>query len=701
MKKYLEPVLKKCGLDKPLRPRQASKDSVAESEDGGTHHHIHHHGNRPRTDSITEAVVSESEGDTAQTGTTSTASTPHTPPPTTATALQPGPPRKTSTSGSLSSSCDLFPPPIIYFPFSCLNLLLSRTPSESSTSSVQGLSSPSINTPSSIDSGISLRRSSSSSLRSPAVESSKLKKGWSSSKPLPPLPPPEENAPPLPPPPQDSAMPPPPLPPLPPAPSEDGPKGGISNDCGIENISSDEDEPSVAKPPLARMRNGKISFSIKRKNLISPLSSSPSGSPRVGGTGKAVNGSTVNAFDPSFGLQNLLAKAQSLSLSVNNSSSSSSLPSSTTTTTLGTAPNNSAVTSSRMKSSTSSKATAATNANSTNSTTTAGATTSSTSRNPSAKSSPYVGSSTPRPTYEIEVEEISGDESPVMVCFEPLKVETISDDDMDLSDEDMEMCSDDENAQDNVIEVNVKTSSSQNNIVPPTSGVMMAPHMPHPPLPPLPQGMRPNSMPHPPPPPPPMGYFPPPPPPGTTPFPPPPPPHHLPPLPPTNRADFEYVSPPHPARPPHMMLHPPPPHEPVRPRPSYHNSPPPPPHFINDIPLSRLPNGYIGRHPPNRSFSKSKMLKGFSPPKNKRESISQDVLCKAMEQLRLILLNDVHKKIVENSAYPVLDSHWEKREKEVKNTHTCTRSIITVYLLASTKHFFYPDETCYYMYLLV
>ena len=59
------------------------------------------------------------------------------------------------------------------------------------------------------------------------------------------------------------------------------------------------------------------------------------------------------------------------------------------------------------------------------------------------------------------------------------------------------------------------------------------------------------------------------------------------------------------------------------------------------------------------------MLKGFSPPKNKRESISQDVLCKAMEQLRLILLNDVHKKIVENSAYPVLDSHWEKREKEV------------------------------------
>ena len=35
------------------------------------------------------------------------------------------------------------------------------------------------------------------------------------------------------------------------------------------------------------------------------------------------------------------------------------------------------------------------------------------------------------------MEEISGDESPVMVCFEPLKVETISDNDMDLNDEDM------------------------------------------------------------------------------------------------------------------------------------------------------------------------------------------------------------------------------------------------------------------------
>ena len=623
LKKYLEPVLKKCGLDK-LRPRQPSKDSAPESEDSSHH-------NRPRTDSITEAI-SESEGDAIQTATTSTASTPHTPP-----TL---PPRKSSTSST--SSCDFFAPPFIHYPFSSLNLIsfaLCRTPSESSPS-IQGLSSPGVTTPSSIDSGISLRHSS-FSLRSPSVDLSKLKKGSRSSQLLPPLPPPEENAPPLPPPPQDSAMPPPPLPPLPPAPSEDGPRGGggISNDCGIENISSDEDEPSVAKPPLPRMRNGKMSSinsGIKPKGIVSPASSSPSNSPRVGGTGKAVNGGIFHAFDPALGLQNLLAaRARAPSSSLNSSSPS-----------LSAAPSNTAMMSSLAKSSKS----------------TTNSTTASSNRTSSAKSSPYVGSSSPRPlssTYELEVEEISGDESPVMVCFEPLKVETISDDDMDLGDEDMEMCSDDENAQDSVIEVNVKTSSSQSNI---TSRPMVGPHMPHPPLPPLPQEMRPNSGPHPLPPPPPIGYFPPPPPPGTTPFPPHPPPPHLPPLPPTSRADFEFVSPPHPARPPHMMLHPPPPHEPVRPRP-YHNSPPP--RFINDIPLPHLPNGYIGRHPPSRSFSKSKMLKGFSPPKNKRESISQDVLCKAMEQLRLILLNDVHKKIVENSAYPVLDSHWEKREKEV------------------------------------
>ena len=599
LKKYLEPVLKRYVLDKP-RPRQASRDSGAPESEEGSH--------RRRSDSVTENM-SESEGDTTHMATPSTASTPHTPP---------TQPRKSSVS---SVSSDVFAPPILHYPFSTLNLLslanMGRTPSDSSLS-IQGTSSPSVNTPSSIDSGISLRTQ--QSIQSP-VDCVKSKKTFaflsSSSQPPPPLPPPEENAPPLPPP-LDSVTPPPPLPPLPPAPSEDS-RGGW-NDCGIENISSDEEE-SVPKPPLPQMKNEKpvSGGTFKAVDAISPVSLSPSTSAQFG-TGKAINGGHHHVFDPSLGLRTLLAAkaAASMSLSTSNSIPTSSAP---------------AATSSQ-------------------------ATTVKTDRDqPSSKASPYVGSSSPRPislTYDIEVEEISGDESPVMVCFEPLKVETISDDDMNLSGEDMEMCSDDENAQDNVIEVNVKTSQTP---MMPATGPMLGPHghpgMPHPPFPPE---MGPTSVghPHPPPPPPPLGYYPPPPP--GAPFPPP----HLPPLPPRCHPDFEFISPPHPARPPHMMLHPPHP-EPVHPH-HYHNSPPP---FINDVPISRLPNGYIGRHPPSRSFSKSKMFKGFSSPKSKRESISQDVLYKAMEQLRLILLNDVHKKIVENSAYPVLDSHWEKREKEV------------------------------------
>ena len=611
MKKYLEPVLKKCGLDKP-RQRQPSRDGPSlEVEEGGGGSH------RPRSDSVTENM-SESEGDTTHTATPSTASTPHTPP---------TQPRKSSISS------DLFPAPVMHYPFSSLNLLglgMSRTPSESSPS-VQGTctGSPSVTTPctpSSIDSGISLRHHSSSIL-SP-VDVGKSKKSFtylssSSSHPLPPLPPPEENAPPLPPP-QDSVMPPPPLPPLPPAPSEEVRVAG--NDCGIENISSDEEEESISKPPLPPVRNGKVSSSIKPVDAISPVSLSPtSSSPRQIGASKAVNGAH-HVFDPSLGLRTLLAaKASAMS----SSNSSSTVPHSGAT-----------------PSATSSLVTSSTTATAVR-----------TSQDQS-KSFPYVGSSSPCPVssaYELEVEEISGDESPVMVCFEPLKVETISDDDMELSGDDMEVCSDDENAQDNVIEVNVKTS--QPPMIPTFAPRGHPPGLPRPPFPP---DMRPD---HPPPPPPPLGFFPPHPP--GAPFPPPP--HLHPPPGPPGRPDFEFISPPHhPPLPPHMMLHPP--HEPVRPRLTYHNSPP---SFINDVPISRLPNGYIGRHPPSRSFSKSKMLKGFSSPKNKREGISQDVLYKAMEQLRLILLNDVHKKIVENSAYPVLDSHWEKREKEVQCTCMC------------------------------
>lgn len=260
--------------------------------------------------------------------------------------------------------------------------------------------------------------------------------------------------------------------------------------------------------------------------------------------------------------------------------------------------------------------------------------------------SPYIASSSPRPAYELEVEEISGDESPVMVYFEPLKVESISDDDADEGGagntggggettgggDDMEISPDNEN-ENCVIEVNVETASFI-----PAAGPMMGPHPPHHHLPPHHPAFLPGFFPHPLPPPH-MGAFPP--------F------HHHP---------FSH----------HMMLPPGPTHSPPPPpnrqrdgSRRHYDSPPGP--FIKDHQVSRPPNGYIGsRWHSSRSYSKSKVLRNFSSPKNKTEGISQDVLFKAMEQLRLILLNDVHKKIVESSAYPVLDSYWEKREKEVR-----------------------------------
>ena len=116
--------------------------------------------------------------------------------------------------------------------------------------------------------------------------------------------------------------------------------------------------------------------------------------------------------------------------------------------------------------------------------------------------------------YGIEVEEISGDESPVMLYHSRLHVEEISSDEGDLGttkeegggSDDMEI-SDDDTTQSNVIEVNVRSANK-------TYGSSLPRYPPIPPsLPPLPPSF---------PPPPGSSYFPPPPP-----FPPPP--HLIPP----------------------------------------------------------------------------------------------------------------------------------------------------------------------------
>ena len=477
--------------------KTGGKGSVSDTEDIA----------RGRSESITESTAdgNETDADTAQT-IVSTATTPITP---------------TVKSDPLPNTN--FPH---LFQYSILNVE-SPGPSDGVGGGVFGSPVfPAPCTPSSVDSGISIRTH--NTLLSPNEAKFKKLPLSTFSTTLPPLPP-EESAPPLPP---QEVEAPPPLPPHPPAVGEEEaePAGGI------ENISSDEEKPE--SPVCA-------TTSPSRNHLVN----------------------SDHTFDPSLGLKTLL-------------------------TTMG----------------------------------------------EGAKSSnvPYAASASPRPAYELEVEEISGDESPVMVYFEPLKVESISDDENNEGvaggvstggGDDMEIDSDNENEQNNLIEVNVETARYF-----PTVEPMMGPHPHH--MPPHPPFHHPNFYPHP--------------------------------LPPPHPGAFPPMHP-------HFMMfppsHSPPPQHGGRRRGSprrHYDSPPGP--FIKDHQVPRPPNGYIGsvsRFPPSRSFSKSKVLRNFSSPKNRTEIISQDVLFKAMEQLRLILLNDVHKKIVESSAYPVLDSHWEKRENEV------------------------------------
>ena len=51
-----------------------------------------------------------------------------------------------------------------------------------------------------------------------------------------------------------------------------------------------------------------------------------------------------------------------------------------------------------------------------------------------------------------------------------------------------------------------------------------------------------------------------------------------------------------------------------------------------------------------------------TPPKDRLEGISRDVMYKALEQLRMILINDVQKKLVERYAYRALENYWKKME---------------------------------------
>ncbi len=460
MKKYLDPVLK--NVEKKPRTRPPSQDGLSMASDSDD--------TRTRNDSISESIISEPEIDS-----TMQALTPLTP-----TVV-----KKDSDPFAVPSSVATK-----LYPFSSLHMLsASTTPTEVTSSPRTHLNSPFPMTPSSIDSGISLKTH--STILSPdgrRKHSQTFSLPRMPNTPPPPLPP-EEQAPPLPP--QDSTAPP-PLPPLPPA------TGGSGT---IENISSDEEDNKIeALSPVSEI--------IQKDAFGNP-----------------------HTFDPSLGLKSLLARKMDGS---------------------------------------------------------------------NISQSPSGGLTS---NYEIEVEEISGDESPVMVYFEPLEVETISDDEIEGGGDDMEVCSDDESS--NVIEVNVKAS-----IFPAQEPLLPPPRMMFPP----------------------PAFF-------LDPFPP-----HLPFLPPPSHRHHPHIP----------LLGPP-----------FRSQPPPRPFLDDHTPLA---NGYSRRRTnfaPSRLLSKAKLFRSLPSPRNKKDGISQDVLFKALEQLRMIVLNDVQKKIVESSAYPVLDSHWEKRQKEV------------------------------------
>ena len=179
----------------------------------------------------------------------------------------------------------------------------------------------------------------------------------------------------------------------------------------------------------------------------------------------------------------------------------------------------------------------------------------------------------------------------------------------------MEVCSEDE---DNVIELNVVPASRKPVPLPP-----MLPSHPPPPLPPPPPG-----------------------------FPPPP---FFPQQPPPHRGPTQFLHQP--------PLFPPPPRPPHPPNviPPGFKSPPHPP-FLHP------PNGFMDSFAPATRLLPSSRSAGkikrdlVPPPRDKKEGIGRDVMYKALEQLRMILINDVQKKLVERYAYRVLENFWEKSE---------------------------------------
>ena len=263
------------------------------------------------------------------------------------------------------------------------------------------------------------------------------------------------------------------------------------------------------------------------------------------------------------------------------------------------------------------------------------------------------------PTINLEVEEISGDESPEMVYMYSSdrtdKAETVTAKESykvkveELSSDDMEMASDEENT---VIEVNPTSVAKQH--TPPLPANHMMPYMECQMPPPLPP-----PMPHPP-----NQMFP---------------PHHPaagmpPPLP------FKPPPPPYfdPAAVPPFHHHP-------APQPHHHHMGPKPPHPFHpyDGGSPYRPPMY---HPQGKhSMKRSSGLGG----KEFIEEMKREVMMVVCQQLRDVLLRDMRKNLVETSAFASLDSFWERREKMVSHLVTVVNMFV---LLVNYKDLIYVLE---------
>ena len=184
----------------------------------------------------------------------------------------------------------------------------------------------------------------------------------------------------------------------------------------------------------------------------------------------------------------------------------------------------------------------------------------------------------------------------------------------------MEVCSDDE---DNVIELNVVPTASRKPPIP------LPPMLPPPlPLPPLGFQIPPHG---------PLPFFP------------------QQPPPPGGPAFLHHGPPPH--------IYPPPPRLPPPPSTILPEFKPSPQH-----PFPHPPNGFVDNFTPHArllpsSRSAGKIKRDLAPPpRDKKEGVGCDVMYKALEQLRMILTNDVQKKLVERYAYRALENYWEKME---------------------------------------